>query len=87
MRGIPAYFNHGRWVVDCPRPYCGSAALAEESTMFRCSECHHVAGVVWSEDRHVIEELMAARPDPATRNWTPAETMQQLVEENEAHDL
>ena len=20
-----AYVNHGRWVADCPRPYCGNA--------------------------------------------------------------
>lgn len=33
---IKAYYNHGRWVADCPN--CNSAEQVNDSTVFICSE-------------------------------------------------
>jgi hypothetical protein len=34
-----------------------------------------------------IEALLDRRPDAATRNWTPGETVDDLAAENRAHEI
>ena len=75
-----AYLNHGRWVVDCPDPDCAGAELAQQ--VFVCSNCKRMAEVVWPGDKMLIDAATAVRPVPQTRNWTPAETVSDLQQEN-----
>lgn len=78
-----AYVNHGRWVADCPRPYCGNAvALEPRQTTFHCGSaggCQLIAEVVWPSDADEIWAALAVRPVPTTRNWAPAGHRQALA--------
>jgi hypothetical protein len=68
-----AYINHGRWVADCVRPYCGGAeALRPHQVVVECFECHLVAPVEWPREAQELWEALMVRPVPATRNWFPA---------------
>lgn len=70
-----ARVNHGRWIADCPRPYCPNAMrLTPGQTQFHCGGeggCLLVAGVEWPQDADAIWEALAVRPVPSTRNWYP----------------
>lgn len=83
--------NYGRWVVDCPRrrPFvCRDALQAVPGQpVFVCPTCDTVADIVWPQDVAMIEELLMARPDPATRNWEPGESTTWLLTENLAHGV
>ncbi|MFC9088985.1 hypothetical protein [Nocardiopsis dassonvillei] len=69
-----AYVNHGRWVADCIRPYCGSAeALRPGQSAVWCGNCQLVAPVEWPPDPQGIWDALMVRPVPATRNWFPAD--------------
>jgi len=86
-----AHVNHGRWVVHCPTPGCGGAELAREDGLFFCCECRNaeVGGdyrtVAFPGEREEIERVLKLRPAPATRNWQPGETLDDLKAENLAH--
>lgn len=71
-----AYVNHGRWVADCPRPYCGNALkLTPNQAVFECSGssgCGMVASINWPPDAQAIWDALMQRPVPATRNWIPS---------------
>lgn len=72
-----AYVNHGRWIADCPTPYCGNAlSLEPKQTMFHCSSdvggCQSIAEVLWPSETEAIDAVLSNRPIPATRNWAPA---------------
>jgi len=83
-----AYMNHGRWVADCARPYCGGAERVNAPfDTFFCHECGQFNTVDFPNDARRIERLLAGRPNPVTRNWHPGETYDQLVEEDRAHGL
>lgn len=100
-----AYVNEGRWVADCPSEGCHGAMLllGDRRAGFLCGSCfnaevgHRYRPVQWPEERPDIEAVLAERPVPGTRNWTPAarpgwsrgrgETVADLVAENEAHGL
>jgi LSD1 subclass zinc finger protein len=85
---VAARVNWGRWIVDCPA--CPSAlALAPGAPVLRCWDCAAVAEVAWPDDelRDGVERLLAVRPSPHTRNWTPGETLHDLLAENIAHDV
>jgi hypothetical protein len=41
----------------------------------------------WPADIADLERVLLARPIPATRNWTPGETLLELVAENAAHGI
>lgn len=41
--------------------------------------------VEWPANIADLERVLLARPVPATRNWTPGETLEGLVKENLAH--
>lgn len=70
-----AYVNHGRWVADCDRPFCGNAVqFQHRQSTFNCEGsggCQAVNVVEWPADADAIWEALALRPVPATRNWFP----------------
>lgn len=86
MTTVDAYVNHGRWVADCPREYCGNAMKLEpRQATFTCRAldrqghdhgCGMQALIGWPADADEIWEALRLRPVAATRNWFP-----------EGHDL
>ncbi len=70
-----AYVNHGRWVADCPRPFCGNAmALEANQPVFGCAGaggCGMAAVISWPTDAQEIWDALMRRPVPGTRNWFP----------------
>lgn len=90
---MQAFVNHGRWLVSCP---CNSAAVvAYPLAGFLCIECgnQYADGkplpIEWPPATTVaaIEALLAARPFPTNRNWTPGEAIGDLLAENIAHGI
>jgi hypothetical protein len=77
-----AYVNHGRWVVDCPTPYCNEAHLAEPVTCGGCSQTYRPA---FPAERVLIDAALSRRVVAETRNWLPSETVADLEAENAAH--
>jgi hypothetical protein len=75
-----------RWMADCPRP-CGGAEVVSPDSPFLCGSCGATCAVVWPAERDDIEAVLAARPDPMTRNWSPGETVRDLIAENRAHGI
>lgn len=71
-----ARVNHGRWIADCPRPYCANAMrLDAGQQVFQCAGeggCRMVAEVEWPADVDGIWAALEVRPVPGTRNWYPA---------------
>ena len=79
---MKAYVNHGRWVADCPIPFCGQAWLADRIPV-ECENCGQPPGPIeWPTEQERIESLLAVRPVPQTRNWLPGETVDDLIAEN-----
>lgn len=85
---LPVTANHGRWVVECPD--CAGAQLAcATDHRFLCNYCGNTAvdgawrRIAWPQDRNEIEEALAVRPQP-NRNWSPAQTVADLLAENAA---
>lgn len=70
-----ARVNHGRWIADCPRPYCANATRLEpRQSTFHCGGdggCQLVAPVEWPPDADAIWQALLERPVPGTRNWYP----------------
>jgi hypothetical protein len=85
-----AYANHGRWVADCPRPYCSNAMqIWPGDETFRCEgegSCGWTAPIVWPPDPAAIEVILQARPSAGTRNWYVGETLLDLLQQNAEHD-
>lgn len=97
------HMSGGRWVARCPRPFCTNGecfgrcddgttgGLAGDS--FRCRPEYGGCGLVcraqWpdADAVPVIEQLVLARPVPATRNWVPGETPSHLLAENFEHGI
>lgn len=77
-----AYFNHGRWVVDCP---CRAGVLVSPGDKdARCIACSTRLDVKWpaAQSRAAAEKLLASRP-VENRNWFPdRETLADLRAEN-----
>lgn len=83
-----------RWIADCPDCKAAGVSSAEyvwiDRPLFFCATCGNrdVGGrwrrVVLPAERRDIERLLLARPDPATRVWTPGETLDRLRAENAA---
>lgn len=71
-----ARVNHGRWIADCPRPYCTNALRLDPGQgTFHCAGeggCQLVAEVEWPADAAGIWGALAERPVPGTRNWYPS---------------
>lgn len=90
-RAAYAYANWGRWVADCPRPYCTNAiALLRGQELFICDgdadACGMTADVIWPPDPDAIEAILGMRPVRGTQNWAIGETLEDLLAENAAHD-
>lgn len=86
MPRVAARANWGRWVVDCPR--CPSAIKVRTWTGgTTCWECGTQSEVVWPDAAEDIIRLLMFRPNPATRNWEPGETLHDLLAENVAHGI
>lgn len=85
--------EHGRWLVDCPD--CNGAQFASRKDLrFWCVDCRNAAvgglwrRVAWPDDAEQAEQVLAARPLQATRNWRPGrEALDDLARENQAHGL
>jgi hypothetical protein len=96
MRAL-AYVNWGRWVADCPRPFCPNAEHFGRSSnghlggltgnSFRCSHCGLRCDADWPPNVDDIDYLLSQRPVPGTRNWRPGETLWDLIEENAVHGV
>jgi hypothetical protein len=69
-----AYINSGRWIADCPRPFCTNAMMLEPGqSQFRCqSGCWLEASVEWPPDGQALWDELMRRPVASTRNWAPA---------------
>jgi hypothetical protein len=52
-----------------------------------CEVCGLPTDIVWPPDPIAIEAVLLMRPDPASRNWEPGETVADLVMENAAHGI
>jgi hypothetical protein len=78
--------NWGRWVADCPSPFCLSALqLQRYQPWFACLECDTAGEIVWPDRAEDVERILSMRPDPFTRNWSPGESLQDLYLENLDH--
>jgi hypothetical protein len=69
-----AYYNHGRWVVDCPHEGCFSALAVESGGGVTCAAppagCGRRYEVEWPANAPTIERVLAVRPEQ-NRNWFP----------------
>ena len=81
--------NAGRWIADCPQSGCDGAMYVNfDDPRFFCCECRNAGfggvpvKIALPKDREAIEAVLLERPVPATRNWTPGETIGQLEAEN-----
>lgn len=86
---VPAYANHGRWVVDCPN--CCNAQLAcRTDHRFLCNECGNITvgrlwrPVIWPANSAAIEAMLDNRPREY-QNWNPGEPAVSLAIENLEH--
>lgn len=85
---VSVYANHGRWIVECPE--CAGAQIASANDpRFMCTVCANVATegmwrpVIWPDEAVAIDQVLTARPDVATQNWTPGETVDDLLAEQQ----
>lgn len=81
-----------RWVALCPD--CGGAEYVWlDDPRFMCVSCRNASiGGLWRPlrvpaDREAIEAALLARPDPTTRHWLPGETVDDLLAENDEHEV
>ncbi len=91
-----AYYNHGRWVVECPASDC-RAALRAPAILCDCQDemvCDHPQIPCGTRFRTVmpagvseIQRLLDLRPKRENRNWTPDETVEDLKLENVTHGV
>lgn len=93
-----ARVSWGRWVADCPRTGCPNAEHFGRDpgsghvggltgSAFRCALCQLHCPAIWPENVDDIVRLLSVRPVPATRNWSPGETLHDLLAENVQHGI
>jgi len=87
---VAARINHNRLLVDCPD--CNGAEFVwREQPLLMCCNCWNArVGGLWRAvtlppDLAHIEAALVERLDPQSRNWTPGETVADLLRENETH--
>lgn len=107
-RGKPvcARVAHNRWIGDCE---CGGAEVVDPDAgdSFYCLSCYNEVNshlprpLEFPADWEDVEDVLSARPDPTTRNYTPeeavlanpnlghlqAETVSMLEAENVLHGI
>lgn len=89
---VYAEANWGRWIANCPRPFCTNAmGLERGQSTFVCADssdaCGQTADVIWPADPDAIEALLAMRPVRRTQNWIAGETLEDLIAENAEHHV
>lgn len=83
-----AVVNHGRWVAECPAAECPEAhKVTPPADLFKCGNCGATAAVTFPAGWPAISAVLALRPVPQTRNWTPPETVADLTAENATRGL
>jgi hypothetical protein len=89
LRGlVHARVNWGRWIADCPSPFCRSAlAVAPGTPAFTCEDCGADGEIQWPDRVDDISRMLAFRPNPVNRNWEPGETVWDLMDENARHGI
>lgn len=69
-----AYYNHGRWVVDCPHEGCTSALAVAGAGSVVCAAppkgCGRQYRVDFPGEAAEIERAVSIRPEK-NRNWFP----------------
>ncbi len=82
---VAARVYAGQWIIDCPM-CCGAQVVALGD---RCVDCDTRLDVIWPSDemRHGIERVLGLRPVTHTRNWTPGESLHDLLAENVEHRI
>jgi hypothetical protein len=77
----PVYVGGGAWLVRCP---CGDAPSVDpETRIARCCYCGRVfRQLVMPADADAIETVLLRRPHVLRMNWHPAETLDDLKQEN-----
>lgn len=66
---------------------CGTEGTACGCGRVLSSGCGLVCRVEWPGNVEAIEKLLAMRPAPQTRNWSPGEDLTDLLMENVAHGV
>lgn len=79
----PVYFNHGRWVVNCPSGDNNAFMIVGKNRNFICEVCGSEFSVRLPHNHMIIEKVLAQRPLPENRNWYPGETLADLIRENQ----
>ena len=83
---VHAEANWGRWVVRCF--VCTDALkVAPGDRQFQCWGCGAEAEIQWPVNPAAIERLLLMRPLAQTRNWSPGETLHDLLAENVLHGI
>lgn len=87
---LEAEVNHGIWIVRCDcgpvAPNAGGVVWCETPTIW-CPRCERHRRVALPAEAAEIEGVLMQRPEQETRNWSPPETVADLVAENTAHGL
>lgn len=86
---IKARIEIGHWLAECGTAYCRTALRLDYGSGFLCPRCGVAFDVVWPDADTVrgVVAMLAARPDWATRNWLPGESVEYLMIENLAHGI
>lgn len=85
---VSARVNHGRWIVPCVNCRTATALTHPAWRLACCGDCGCVlTNVLFTNDWSAIEGVLLERPDRATQNWLPAETLADLARENDAHGV
>lgn len=86
---IYARIEIGHWLAQCGTRYCRDALRLEYGTGYLCPSCGVAQDVIWPtpDDARRIVALLGYRPDWATRNWLPGESVTDLMMENFQHGI
>lgn len=97
MEFARVWVYRGKWVVDCPDPECFWTYYAITDTglpryLYRCCGDQNGPGcgkpfeLIWPplDVAEEIVDILSERSLLATRNWTPNETVEHLLAENDA---
>lgn len=88
-QAVEVYVNHGRWIAECPDCH-GAQVASRTDARFFCVDCLNAwcggkwLRIAWPRDTDAIESVLLRR-ETHHRNWTPEESVTDLVAENAAH--
>lgn len=84
-----ARVNWGRWLADCPTGDLDAPVIDPQWGVAVCLTCGSVftSSIVMPPDWADIDAALMVRPLVHTRNWSPPETLADLLAENAAHGL